>query len=36
MNVAAVPTEIRETFEAVPEAVFAIRILNHPLGDQVS
>ena len=30
---AALYTEIRETFEAVPKAVFAIRILNNPLGD---
>lgn len=30
---AALHTEIRETFEAVPKAVFAIRILNNPLGD---
>ena len=30
---AALQTEIRETFEAVPKAVFAIRILNNPLGD---
>ncbi len=25
--------EIRRTFEQVPKAVFAIRILNNPLGD---
>ncbi len=30
---AALRDEIRETFEAVPNAVFAIRILNNPLGD---
>jgi uncharacterized protein YqgV (UPF0045/DUF77 family) len=30
---AALHTEIRETFETVPKAVFAIRILNNPLGD---
>ena len=25
--------EIRKTFENVPKAVFAIRILNNPIGD---
>ena len=25
--------EVRRTFEQVPKAVFAIRILNNPLGD---
>ena len=25
--------EIRRTFEQVPKAVFAIRILNNPIGD---
>jgi uncharacterized protein YqgV (UPF0045/DUF77 family) len=30
---AALQTEIRQTFEAVPKAVFAIRILNNPIGD---
>jgi uncharacterized protein YqgV (UPF0045/DUF77 family) len=29
---AALHAEIRATFEAVPKAVFAIRILNNPLG----
>ncbi|HEX9853193.1 MAG TPA: YkoF family thiamine/hydroxymethylpyrimidine-binding protein [Woeseiaceae bacterium] len=30
---AALHTEIRATFDTVPKAVFAIRILNNPLGD---
>ncbi|HSD69559.1 MAG TPA: YkoF family thiamine/hydroxymethylpyrimidine-binding protein [Woeseiaceae bacterium] len=30
---AALHAEIRETFEAIPKAVFAIRILNNPIGD---
>lgn len=30
---AALQTEIRETFDTVPKAVFAIRILNNPLDD---
>lgn len=29
---AALHAEIRQTFESVPRAVFAIRILNNPLG----
>lgn len=29
----ALKTEIGTTFEAVPKAVFAVRILNNPLGD---
>ncbi len=29
---AALTAEIRETFETVPKAVFAIRILNNPLA----
>jgi uncharacterized protein YqgV (UPF0045/DUF77 family) len=29
---AALYTEIGETFDTVPKAVFAIRILNNPLG----
>jgi uncharacterized protein YqgV (UPF0045/DUF77 family) len=31
---AALNQEIQVTFETVPKAVFAIRILNNPLGDQ--
>ena len=30
---AALNAEIRRTFEDVPKAVFAIRILNNPIGD---
>lgn len=30
---AALTAEIRETFDTVPKAVFAIRILNNPLAD---
>lgn len=30
---AALTTEIRGTFEDLPKAVFAIKILNNPLGD---
>lgn len=30
---AALNQEIRATFEQCPKAVFAIRILNNPLGD---
>jgi uncharacterized protein YqgV (UPF0045/DUF77 family) len=30
---AALQREIETTFERVPKAVFAIRILNNPLGD---
>lgn len=30
---AALHDEIRETFDTVPKAVFAIRILNNPLED---
>lgn len=29
----ALHTEIRQTFEKVPKAVFAIRILNNPIAD---
>lgn len=29
----ALTAEIRETFEQLPKAVFAIRILNNPIGD---
>ena len=30
---AALTAEIRETFEQIPKAVFAIKILNNPLED---
>ena len=30
---AALNEELRTTFERVPKAVFAIKILNNPLGD---
>ena len=30
---AALNDELRTTFERVPKAVFAIKILNNPLGD---
>jgi uncharacterized protein YqgV (UPF0045/DUF77 family) len=30
---AVLEREIRQTFEQVPKAVFAVRILNNPLGD---
>jgi uncharacterized protein YqgV (UPF0045/DUF77 family) len=29
----ALQAEIRESFEQLPKAVFAIKILNNPLGD---
>lgn len=29
----ALQAEIRTTFDALPKAVFAIKILNNPLGD---
>lgn len=32
----ALTTEMAETFEQIPKAVFAIRILNNPLADQVT
>ena len=33
---AALEAEIRTTFEQLPKAVFAIRILNNPLGGEGS
>jgi hypothetical protein len=31
----ALQREMKITFDAVPRAVFAIRILNNPMADQV-